>query len=225
MLLRFWHAKSDQRRWASARLGNFAIIGTRHHAAATSDLYQYILNSKGLPQPGPLLRYLHRLLDVLVRTENPVEDHIACPTDQAACLTSLRPRGHFRPANSFTGWCAKLQHCMFDIAAQIVRLESRGHDDYVPLEIGEGGFSDHHEEDVLRKGNDDLHSHGASDADSGVDETSGSEHEQFDSTAHIGDNGEDSDASVDSSDGDSACDRGNDDRTREDNEGRMSDSA
>src|SRR3984885_8341276 len=113
MLLRFWHVKSDSKRWALARLGSFSIIATPQHGKATSDLYGYLLEAKGFPREGPLLRYLPCLLDVTGRTKNSVEEPIGFPTGQAACLSSLGPHGLFRMANEFTGWFAKLQHCMF----------------------------------------------------------------------------------------------------------------
>lgn len=227
MLLRFWHAKSDSKRWASAKLGSFSIIATHQQGKATSDLYRYLVETKGVPQRGPLLQYLHCLLDVLVRTKNSVEDCIACPTDQAACLSSLRPHGHFRMANVFTGWCAMLQHCMFDISAHIVRLEFGGHDHYTFLESVEGGRSDIHHKDVRPEVNEDLNSDGGS--NSAVVETSSSEDEQSDSTVHSRSNSEvrDSCDDVDESDSGDICDndsgpsRGDDNETREGKEDRI----
>jgi len=109
-------------------------------------------------------------------------------------------------ANVFTGWCAKLQHCMFDISAHIVRLEFGGHDHFTFLESEEGGRSDIHTEDVHPEVNEDLHSAGAS--NSGVVETSSSEDEQSDSTVHSRSNSEASDScdDVDGSDSSDICD-------------------
>jgi Cft2 family RNA processing exonuclease len=187
MMLRFWHLKSDSKRWATAKLGNFRVIGTRNHAKVTVDLYMHIIEVKGILKPGPLLGYLHHLLDALVRTKILADDRMACPTDQAACLVSMRSHARFQLANPFTSWCAKLQHCMFDISAHIIRLEFGDHDDYVPHGSKKAVLPDVRNEDVVREVDDQS---GASDSDSDSDETSDSEDEESDhSTSHSGLNG------------------------------------
>jgi hypothetical protein len=189
MMLRFWHLKSDPKRWVTAKLGNFRVIGTRHHAKVTADLYMHIIEVKGILKPDLLLRYLHHLLDALVRTEILTEDRIACPTDQAACLASMRSHGRFQLANPFTSWCAKLQHCMFDISAHIIRLEFGDHDDYVPHGSKQAILPDNHHEDVVREV-DDQSGTSDSDSDSDADEASDPEDEESDSTNHDGFNSE-----------------------------------
>lgn len=131
MMTRFLHAVACKNTKA---LGSFEIIGTKAQANASKRLYVYLIEAEGSPEHGPLLKHAHRLMDVVVRSKNISETHIACPTDQAACLALLRLDGFFGMANAHTGWFAMLQHNFFDIGSHTVRLKLSGHTDYLPIE-------------------------------------------------------------------------------------------
>jgi len=135
MMVRFLHAVAHNNTKA---LGKFEIIGTATQANAAKCLYRYLLEAEGSPERKHLLERAHSLMDTLVRSKNTVETHIACPTDQAACLSLLRLDNDFGMANSHTGWFAMMQHDFLDISSHVVRLEFSGRSYYVPIEVEEG---------------------------------------------------------------------------------------
>jgi hypothetical protein len=130
MLIRFWHAKVTNRMQG---LGDFKVIGSSDVAKATGDLYDLFIYSKGLCHEDSSLRKAHPLLDLLLRTKIIPGDLIACATDQALFLVSLRPNSHFQLANSLTRCCAMLQHCFYAITVHIARLEWERLEEYTPV--------------------------------------------------------------------------------------------
>lgn len=139
MMTRFLHAVAHNN---TKTLGRFEIIGTVAQANAARRLYRYLIEAEGSPERQPLLECAHRLMDTLVRSKNIAETHIACPTDQAACLALLRTNNYFGMANGHTGWFAMMQHGFFDITSHTVRLILGGYDDYVPIEREEASEKD-----------------------------------------------------------------------------------
>lgn len=121
MLLRFIHLKSRNR---LKGLGTFTLLGHHDQAAAALDLYNLIIDNKGIPTPQTLLQYKHKLFDTLLRPKGLKDDKVACPTDQMLVLTSLLPNGRFRCASALRGQCCRLQHCFRSIVAQTSRLEA-----------------------------------------------------------------------------------------------------
>jgi hypothetical protein len=130
MMTRFLHAVAHNNTKA---LGKFEIIGTAAQANAAKCLYRYLLEAEGSPDRQHLLECAHNLMDTIVRAKNTIEDHIACPTDQTACLALLRMNNHFGMANDQTRWFAMMQHGCFDIISHTVRLKFGKHDHYVPI--------------------------------------------------------------------------------------------
>lgn len=135
MMVRFLHAVRFKH---MKGLGEFRIIGTKAQEQATNHLYKYLMEAEGDPEPGLLMKFAHPLMDKIVRTKNTIEAPVACPTDQAACLSLLRLFGNFGMANPFTGWCAMLQHNILDISTHIVRLEHADHGNYVSINEDDG---------------------------------------------------------------------------------------
>lgn len=133
MMTRFLHAVAYKNTKA---LGGFEIIGTMAQANAAKRLYRFLIESEGSPEHQPLLEHAHCLMDTIVRSKNTTESHIACPPDQAACLSLLKPDDHYGMANYHSRWFSMLQHNFFDITAHSARLKFGGHESYVSIEAG-----------------------------------------------------------------------------------------
>ena len=141
MMTRFLHAVAHNNTKA---LGKFEIIGTAAQANAAKCLYRCLLEAEGSPDRQRILECAHRLMDTIVCSKITTDAHIACPTDQAACLSLLRLDNHFGMANGHTRWFAMMQHGFFDITSHTVRLKLDRHNHYVPIDVGET-----HEEGAL----------------------------------------------------------------------------
>lgn len=83
---------------------------------------------------------IHQYLYAILTDEITEQDsQIACITEQVLCFGALRivPEDNwfgFQCANAFTIRCSALQHGLFAILVQHVRLKSSGMDKYIPYE-------------------------------------------------------------------------------------------
>ena len=80
---------------------------------------------------------IHQYLYSLLTEEICRSGNISCITDQILCLGALRihpPNFGFQCANAFTVRCAALQHGLFSILVQSVRMHSSsGVESYIPF--------------------------------------------------------------------------------------------
>lgn len=137
MIVRFQYAKTISVRDPAKHkkyYGNFVVkYSSPVQQSAAEALYEFMIQPGDASCEAELMRLTHTLLDVLWRSKNSRTDDIANPIDQSICLSTMRPDHQWSRANTFTRYCAQVQHGGYSTMTQIARLIALGEDSYSPV--------------------------------------------------------------------------------------------
>lgn len=117
------------------RFGSFEVLySDDSQKDAAGALYAFMSQSGAKASTVELMRLTHALLDALWRTKNKEEGRVTNPVDQSICLSTLRPDNQWARANTFTRYCAQMQHGGYSVMTQIARLLHLGESRYSPID-------------------------------------------------------------------------------------------
>lgn len=137
MIVRFCHAENLEKTNTEKhkqRYGSFRILYSNDEQKRTAQaLYKLTIQPGENEREPELMKSAHALLDTLWRAKNKEEGRITNPIDQSLCLSSLRSDNQWARANTFTRYCAQVQHGGYSVMTQIARLMHSEEDGYVPV--------------------------------------------------------------------------------------------
>lgn len=103
------------------------LKGTKKQFLAAIVLYENIIKEQGLPpMDSGLLPSLHSFLTTLLQSGDLSSEVIACPTDQAIFLLSIRPSGLYSKANTVASNCAAFRYGFHGIFVHVIREKFLG---------------------------------------------------------------------------------------------------